>query len=221
MIELAGLSEAQKRAYIIADNKLALNAGWDAELLALEFGRSEGLGFDLALTGFARPNWLRCCRSAAGLTDPRRSRPSRRAGQPPGDLWLLGSHRLLCGDSTVAADVARVLEREAASDGHRSALWRELRSGLAEPARAERQRRRRAASQRRSRGLARRLGAVPRRRRLCLARGAVSRQHGSGILVASGFELRSQIIWAKDRFALFRGDYHWQHEPCQPAGTRI
>ena len=51
-IELAHLSEAQKKAYIIADNKLALNAGWDNELLALEFGDLQELGFDLDLTGF-------------------------------------------------------------------------------------------------------------------------------------------------------------------------
>lgn len=52
VIELAGLSEAQKRAYIIADNKMALNAGWDTELLGLELDELEALGFDLALTGF-------------------------------------------------------------------------------------------------------------------------------------------------------------------------
>lgn len=52
VIELSGLTEAQKRAYVLADNKLALNAGWDEELLALEFGDLASLGFDLSLTGF-------------------------------------------------------------------------------------------------------------------------------------------------------------------------
>lgn len=52
VIELAGLTEAQKRAYVIADNKLALNAGWDMELLGIELGELEALGFDLSLTGF-------------------------------------------------------------------------------------------------------------------------------------------------------------------------
>lgn len=59
VIELAGLSDAQKRALVIADNKLALNAGWDDELLGLELGELEGLGFDLSLTGFSE---LRCWR---------------------------------------------------------------------------------------------------------------------------------------------------------------
>ena len=52
VIELAGMSEAEKRAYILADNKLALNAGWDEAMLAAEIGDLQGLGFDLALTGF-------------------------------------------------------------------------------------------------------------------------------------------------------------------------
>src|SRR5207253_8674758 len=53
VIELAGLSEAQKRAYIIADNQLAMNAGWDTELLSLEIGELDALGFDLSLSGFS------------------------------------------------------------------------------------------------------------------------------------------------------------------------
>ena len=71
VIELAGLSEAQKRAYIIADNKLALNAGWDNELLALELGELQGLGFDLALTGFSEDELAGLLLvGTAGLTDP-------------------------------------------------------------------------------------------------------------------------------------------------------
>ena len=92
VIELAGMSEAQKRAYIIADNKLALNAGWDNELLALELGELQGLGFDLALTGFSEDELAGLLSSGtAGLTDPDEvpplpEDPVSRAG----DLWLLG-----------------------------------------------------------------------------------------------------------------------------------
>jgi ParB-like chromosome segregation protein Spo0J len=71
VIELAGLSEAQKRAYVIADNKLALNAGWDNDLLALELGDLQGLGFDLALTGFSDDELAGLLSvGTAGLTDP-------------------------------------------------------------------------------------------------------------------------------------------------------
>src|SRR5688500_3851999 len=102
VIELAGLSEAQKRAYVIADNKLALNAGWDNELLALEFGDLESLGFDLSLTGFDDLE-IASIRSLAnpGLTDP--DDIPETPVQPvsiAGDVWILGKHRLICGDST-------------------------------------------------------------------------------------------------------------------------
>ena len=118
VIELAGLSEAQKRALVIADNKLALNAGWDDELLGLELGELESLGFDLSLTGFSELEVLALTSlGTPGLTDP--DDIPEVPEQPvsvPGDLWLLGNHRLICGDSTNADDVERVLaRREAAS----------------------------------------------------------------------------------------------------------
>src|SRR5688500_748283 len=111
VIELAGLSEAQKRAYIIADNKLALNAGWDNELLGLELAELGELGFDLALTGFDALE-IAALTSAGtpGLTDP--DDIPEAPEQPatlPGDVWLLGKHRLICGDSTRAEDVEKVL----------------------------------------------------------------------------------------------------------------
>lgn len=111
VIELSGLTEAQKRAYIIADNKLALNAGWDEELLALEFGDLEALGFDLALTGFGSDEISTLSNlGVRGLTDPDEiPAPPEHATTLPGDVWLLGKHRLICGDSTKSKDVQRVL----------------------------------------------------------------------------------------------------------------
>ncbi len=136
VIELAGLSEAQKRAYIIADNKLALNAGWDTELLALELGDLKDLGFDLALTGFSEEELAGLLSlGTAGLTDPDDVPPL--PDEPvsrSGDLWLLGPHRLLLRRQHESGRCrAGARKREAASDGHRPALWRELRSVLAEP----------------------------------------------------------------------------------------
>lgn len=100
VIELAGMSEAQKRAYILADNKIALNAGWDREKLTIELGELAGLGFDLGLTGFAEDEIAGLLSAGnAGLTDPddipeiQETAVSRR-----GDCWLLGTHRLACGE---------------------------------------------------------------------------------------------------------------------------
>ena len=111
MIELAHMSEAQKRAYVLADNQLALNAGWDDELLRLELADLSELGFDLGLIGFGEGELERLLAgSKEGLTedDEAPALPEQAVTQP-GDLWVLGEHRLLCGDATVMADVERVL----------------------------------------------------------------------------------------------------------------
>jgi ParB-like nuclease domain len=101
-IELSHLTPAQKRAYMLADNKLALNAGWDADMLRVELGDLQSEGFDLGLTGFdAAEVALFTIDHTGGLTDPDSvpevpATPISRTG----DVWLLGRHRLVCGDST-------------------------------------------------------------------------------------------------------------------------
>jgi DNA modification methylase len=113
VIELAHMSEAQKRAYILADNQLALNAGWDEALLRLELADLSELGFDLGLIGFG-PGELEQLLSGDGRTglsdDDEAPALPELAVTGRGDLWVLGEHRLLCGDATVAADVERVLD---------------------------------------------------------------------------------------------------------------
>jgi hypothetical protein len=112
VIELAGMSAAEKRAYIIADNKMALIAGWDAELLGLELTDLGALGFDLSLTGFSEDDIASLTSlGTIGLTDPDDvPETPGRATSRRGDVWLLGRHRLICGDSTDPADVERVLD---------------------------------------------------------------------------------------------------------------
>jgi DNA modification methylase len=112
VIEFAHMSEAQKRAYVLADNQLALNAGWDEALLRLELTDLSGLGFDMRLIGFGDGELERLLagEGQVGLTedDEAPSLPDHAITQP-GDLWVLDEHRLLCGDATVFADVERVL----------------------------------------------------------------------------------------------------------------
>lgn len=101
-IRLDHLTEAQKKAYIIADNKLALNAGWDNELLGLELGELKDEGFDMSLTGFTDEELaaLIVDEIPEGLTDED-SVPDvpEDAVTVEGDIWVLGRHRLMCGDS--------------------------------------------------------------------------------------------------------------------------
>ena len=113
-IRLAHLSEAQKRAYIIADNKLALNAGWDESLLAIELRDLEDLGYDTGLTGFDSKeiDALLAGRDATpeGATGADETPPLQaEAITKPGDVWLLGKHRIMCGDSTDAGSVALLM----------------------------------------------------------------------------------------------------------------
>src|SRR5258706_5025098 len=105
----SGWTDAQKRAYTIADNKLTLNGGWDQELLGLEIGELEVLGFDLDLIGFSEDERAAlAAHMTEGLTDPDDvpDLPSEPVARP-GDLWVLGTHRLICGDSTSHNDAKR------------------------------------------------------------------------------------------------------------------
>ena len=111
-IELAGLSDTQRRAYIIADNKLALNAGWDDELLAIEFAELADAGFDNLLTGFTQDeiDALTPEQLPEGLTDED-AVPELQAEPVSklGDVWLLGKHRVMCGDSTSIDAVEKLM----------------------------------------------------------------------------------------------------------------
>jgi ParB-like chromosome segregation protein Spo0J len=107
-----GLTPAQAKAYRIADNQTATLSQWDNERLPLELAELQGLGFDLELTGFSADELLRLIDSGAnaGIADPDDvPEPPDEATTKPGDLWLLGKHRLVCGDSSKAEDVDRLL----------------------------------------------------------------------------------------------------------------
>jgi DNA modification methylase len=112
VIEAAHLTEAQKRAYVIADNRLALDAGWDNELLKVELQDLDAQGFDLTLTGFDIDE------IGAFLDEPTEGLTDEDAvpdvpAQPvtvEGDVWVLGRHRLMCGDSTSIDAVERLMD---------------------------------------------------------------------------------------------------------------
>lgn len=213
----AGWTKAQIKAYALADNKLALNAGWDEALLALEIGELQDLGFDLGLTGFSPDEIASLVNTGCqGLTDPDDTPevPAEPVSKL-GDLWVLGRHRLICGDSTTRSDVQLVL-----GDVRPHLMVTDPPYGVEyDPA------------WRTQAGVKKnkeRVGKVANddkadwRDAWGLFPGAVAYVWHAGryastvqdSLSAVGFEVRAQIIWAKDRFALSRGHYHWQHEPC-------
>ncbi len=124
VLVLDHLSEAQRRAYVIADNKLALNAGWNDELLAAELHALNGDGFNLELTGFDETELDRLMApldddagTGGDATDAadEAPEPPRNPVSRSGDLWRMGEHRLLCGDSTDGAAIARLMDSERAA----------------------------------------------------------------------------------------------------------
>ncbi len=225
-ITLSGLSEAQKRAYVIADNKLAMNAGWDEELLMAEIEALGGEGFDLSLLGFNEDELAALLADKTeGLTDPD---DVPEVPEDPvsvlGDVWVLGKHRIVCGDSTDADTVAACLNgvvphlmvTDPPYGVEYAAGWRnEAMPAKNDPARWKD-------------GAGRATGAVQNDDNAdwsaawALFPGDVAYVWHAGnmahtvaeSLVANGLHIRAQIIWNKHQLVIGRGDYHPKHEPC-------
>ena len=212
-----GWSEGQKRAYVLADNKLALNAGWDAEMLSLEIKGIADLGFDMTLAGFGEDELAALSADKTeGLTDPDDVPDApERPVTVLGDVWLLGKHRIVCGDSTDADTVTKCLNGVAphlmVTDPpygvEYDPSWRE-KAGVAGGDYAK--------------GKVLNDDNADWREAWALFPGDVAYVWHAGLfagvvgesLIATKFKLRSQIIWDKGQLVLSRGDYHWQHEPC-------
>lgn len=113
-IVLSGLTEAQKKAYVIADNKMALNAGWDDEKLKLELENLKELDFDLELTGFDSDelDQLLSLNDIEELPEDidEVPEPPKEAKSKLGDIYQLGNHRLMCGDSTKLEDIEKLMD---------------------------------------------------------------------------------------------------------------
>jgi DNA modification methylase len=211
-----GWTEAQRRAYALADNRLALSAGWDMDMLRLELGDLSTIGFDLPLTGFGEDelaNFL--LEPTAGLTDPddvpaAPDIPVSRLG----DVWVLGRHRIVCGDSTDPATVEAVLGgvrphlmvTDPPYGVNYDPAWRN-RAGISTTQRTGRVEN----DHRADWGEAWALfpGDVA-----YVWHGALHATTVAESLTACGFDIRAQIVWAKERLVMGRGHYHWQHEPC-------
>lgn len=219
-IELSGLTEAQKRAYIIADNRLALDAGWDEDILKLEFAELEKEGFELSKTGFSDEEINEMMadldREVAGVEDVDTPEPPKNPKTKRGEIWILGTHRLMCGDSTSVEDVQEVM------GGVLADLW------LTDPPYN-------VAYQGKTKDALTiqndEMDDESFRRFLVSAYGAADSvlKEGAAFYIWHadsegfnfrgacrdvGWKVRECLIWSKNTFVLGRQDYQWQHEPC-------
>ena len=118
VVPMEHLTDVQRKALILADNKIGENASWDDELLGLELSELQSAGFDLELTGFTSEEWDKLIAGDArneGLTDDDQvPEVTETAVSKIGDIWLLGEHKVLCGDATKAEDYKALLGNELA-----------------------------------------------------------------------------------------------------------
>ncbi len=209
-------SDAQVKAFRLMVNRSVTWAEWDEELLALEIGELKALDFDLSLTGF-EPVEIDEYLFGEEKDDGREQDVpvlQEQAITQLGDLWTCGEHRVLCGNATSAEVVGRllgstkpaVMVTDPPYGVDYDPIWREQ-AGL---------------------GRQRQTGTVANDQQVDwsaaygLFPGDVAYVWHAGVhaaevaanLESAGFGIRSQIIWAKQHFALSRGNYHWQHEPC-------
>jgi DNA modification methylase len=216
-----GWTEAQKRAYIIADNQLALAAEWDMNLLASEVQGLADWQFDLSLLGFSDLDALLAGEGNAGLTDPDDAPPLPvNPVSQTGDLWVLGPHRLLCGDATAAEDVKRALAdvkphlmiTDPPYGVDYDPDWRnraDRANGKPYGARAIGQ----PVNDHRS-DWSEAYKLFPGDVGYVWVPAGPTQVNFWKTLVGSGYEIRMQIIWAKQQFPIGRGHYHVQHEGC-------
>jgi DNA modification methylase len=219
VIVLDHLSEAQKRAYIIADNQLALNAGWNDDILQQELRALQEESFDVSLLGFEDEELARLLAAQdaiEGLTDEDAvpavpETPVSRIG----DLWILGDHKLLVGDATNREDVAKLMNGDTADLVFTDPPYNVDYEGYTE------ERLKIKGDRMSDTEFKQFLEAAFRSCRVAVKSGAsIYVCHSSSwqrefqnALEIAGFEVRCQIIWAKNTFAWGFGRYKFQHEP--------
>lgn len=219
VIVLDHLSEAQKRAYVIADNQLALNAGWNDELLGIELAALQQENFDVGLLGFADEELARLLAAqdaADGLTD---EDAIPELPQTPisetGDLWILGDHKLLVGDATKDDDVARLMAGATADLVFTDPPYNVDYEGYTEDRLTIKGDRMSDAEFKQFLEAAFRScrAAVKPGASLYVCHSSSSQREFQNALESAGFEVRCQIIWAKNTFGWGFGRYKFQHEP--------
>jgi len=213
------LSDAQRRAYVIADNKLALNAGWDEEALQAELDRLRDEDFDISILGFSEEEFdqLIGADETEGLTDD--EDVPEVPSQPvtvEGDVWLLGNHRLMCGDSTSVDAVEKLCDGEKVDMWLTDPPYNVAYEGKTKDALTIQN------DEMSDDGFRQFL------KESYLAADASMNPGGvfyiwhadsegynfRGAAFDIGWQIRQCLIWVKQTMVMGRQDYHWKHEPC-------
>lgn len=219
VIELKHMTEAQKRAYVIADNKLALNAGWDNNFLALELQDLKDQDFDLTLLGFddKELDALLSPEIVDGLTDEDAvpyvpEEPKTKLG----DIYILGNHRLMCGDSCSVTDMEKLVNGRQVDIGLTDPPYNVAYEGKTKDALTIKN------DSMNDEGFRQFLRDAYVTADTVMKAGAVfyiwhadsEGYNFRGAAYDAGWKVRQCLIWKKSTMVMGRQDYHWKHEPC-------
>lgn len=217
-IRLSHLTDAQRRAYILADNKLALNAGWDDELLRLELGELRDEGFALGLIGFSGSELDALFLDgdnveASGLTEDdavpeARPRPVSR----PGDVWVCGDHRVICGSSVEIDVVEQLMSGQLAdcvwTDPPYNVAYETEAGSIANDDLPDEEFRRFLED-----AFVTAFAVMAPGAPIYVAHADTEGLNFRGAFKDAGFKLSGCLIWVKPALVLGRSDYQWRHEP--------
>jgi site-specific DNA-methyltransferase (adenine-specific) len=218
-IRLSHLSETQRKAYILADNKLALNAGWENSLLSVELEELVNSGFDISLTGFTQEEMdaLKPVEVTEGLTDEDETpevpeEPVTRLG----DIWLLGKHRVMCGDSTSIESLETLCSNQLVDMWLTDPPYNVAYEGgtkekltIKNDSMGDEQFRQFLRDSYTAADAVMKAGSV-----FYIWHADLEGYNFRGAAKDAGWTVRQCLIWKKSSLVLGRQDYQWQHEPC-------
>ncbi len=218
VIVARGWSDAKKRAYVIADNKLALNAGWDMELLALELADLKEFDFDLGLTGFSDEELSKLLPDKTDGNTDQDEVPEVPADPitKPGDVWLMGKHRLLCGDSTSVDDMEKLTSGQLVDMWLTDPPYNVAYEGgtkdkltIQNDNMGDEQFRAFLRDAYVTADTVMKPGAV-----FYIWHADSEGYNFRGAARDAGWQVRQCLIWKKSSQVMGRQDFHWKHEPC-------